>query len=1164
MATRIQNKRSSILGKRPADQYLEPGELALNTNSADPGLFFETNTGEVAKVGPTFIGPNPPPTQIGYGPGESWYDTGNGTYNVYIPAAKKWVAVQAPLFGSSTTTIFVGTEYPDASDDLSNDGIARPFATLNRAVIEVARRSILSGREDDAFNGRFVIMLLPGRNTVCNEPGVTLSDFEEKIVGFTEDQAIPQNLLRLFNSTQGGLLIPRGTSIIGLDLRKTIITPTYYPQWTRDLFETEPELIPARTSVLKWTGNSYLTSMTFNQKVGDVSVVNIAGDPGDPALLTSLRPHGFQTLVSSSASLEEIVQADSVKLTYPGGVSRLYNNLPTVSEDYFYAEPITPTTFHLRKVVSGALVTREELPQAPVPGSSPANYLTLTYTLTTHHRLSALSFATAVELNEMYAKVQRAFSLLTFAGTVNNAEVQAGETNIVALTPQPPTVEVNTISNASPYIFNCSLRTEYGMCGVEVDGAKVNGFRSALLCNFTSVALQNDPDVYEVYDDLTSTVTGNTVTPSNAWISLKAACAKYNNVNVSVITPREAMDFLTSGIVDVDDVRFFIRPAYDIEGEDGMSSGLISNLSDTRHYALKALNSAYAQTVASFAIGVAVNYWAMSGAQISVTNANSNFGGIALRAEGFAGIGTQGGAEQPDKGFIVKGVRRPAVITQQMVNDTSNIKRFFLNARVVSATDTSITFDQQVDPGVILPYTFRPSSYLWVEDTTTGAVYKAQLANTASGPLSPNGFTLSVVNSTNEIAVALNSSGVLISNLSLPFIRRFIDPRAVVDRQYGLWVGTTTSDEIKRAPEFGSLLRFGTGGDTLKPGVQLDPGSAGGWNHLFQVVDTRTKKEGNNPNGIEPLIVPTVSANDYYVILAQADGFGPWVTSGNNGFGAVVDINHPRGYYATYNQRLFYAQENDLAPAALKPLPTTSSVSPWTKAKNFEYCQPIAETWLHAEGYDSADDPLEASYPAGATYSRGIQYDKGNLPFNNVIDLDDGTATLGLMSGGVVSPALYDPWWQPTKAAMTRLLALLGFSYSNIDTMLTPQLWTSRNLDVVQMPAVGTTGYAYQSGQWPVEFNRPSTVRCGNHTWEWCGYIDYSKGLPQYQKSQLSLRERFDFIGTDVWGGILYATGSNERGEFIVTNKTVAGGTGATLIQANSPYEVYAPQDILG
>jgi hypothetical protein len=1154
MATRVQHKRSSLLGKRPAEQYLEPGEIALNTNQDDPGLFFETNTGDIAKVGPTAIGTRPPQTQIGYGPGETWYDTGNGTLNIYVPALGKWVATQSPLFGANTTVIFVGSEFPEASDDLSNDGIARPFATLNRAVIEVARRSILSGREDEAFNGRFTILLLPGRNIAYNEPGVTLSDFEEQVTGFTEDQEITQSTLRLFNPVTGGLLVPRGTSIVGLDLRKTILAPTYYPFWSRKMFEEEPADIAPRTSVLKWTGNSYFTSMTFNQKVGVASIVEISGEADDPAVLTSLRPHGYRTLISSSASPEEIEAADVVRLTYPDGVSRLYNNLPTLPEDDYFVEPLTPTTFRLRKVISGELVTRKDLPQAPVPGSSPANYLTLTFILTTHHRLSALSFATAVELNEMYAKVQRAFSLLSFGGTVNNAEVAPGETTIVALTPQPPDVSVNTISNASPYIFNCSLRSEYGMSGVEVDGSKVEGFKSALLCNFTSVSLQNDSEVYEVYD-------GQGENPTNAWISLKQAYANYAEVEVQTVTDAQAMEFLTSGNVNVDDVRFFIRPANDIPGQDGKSSGLISELSDTRHYALEALNGAYAQTVASFAIGIAVNYWAKSGAQISVTNANSNFGGVALRAEGFAGIGTRGGAQPPDKGFIVKAVRRPALITPQMVEDSNNIKRFYLNARISSTTATTLTFDTEIDTSVILPYTLRPGTYLWVENISTGDVYGAQLAS--ADVLSSNKLTLSIQDGANGIQGAIDA-GVSISDLSLAFVRRFVDPRSAIDKQYSLWLNVTGSEH--RAPQVGSVLRYAaeSPNNFLRPGVQLDPGLNGGWNHVFQVVDTRTKKEGDNPNGAEPLIVPTISANDYYVTFSAVDSFHPWVTVGNNGFDSATDINYSRGNYSTYQQRIFYAQENDEGAASLKPLPTASQITPWTRAKSFEYCQPTAEAWLHASGFTSADDTLEAVYTPGSTYARGVQYNTGTTDFNNVVDIDDGTSTLGLLNGGVVQTDLYDPWWHPTKAAMTRFLSLLGFEYSDIDTMLTPQLWTSRNLLVGSMPEVGTTGYAYSTDEWPVEFNLASTIRCGNHTWEWCGYIDYSKGLSKYQKSQLSLRQRFDFISTETWGGIVYATGQNEKGEFILTNKTVAGGTGATVLEAGAGLVQYPPQNVLG
>jgi hypothetical protein len=257
MAQRIQFKRSSIAGRRPASQYLEPGEIALNTNQSDPGLFFETNTGGIAKAGPAYIGTQPPASDIGYGPGEQWLDAGNGTLNLWVPALNQWVAVQSPLFGGATTAIFVGSEFPEASDDLSNDGIARPFATLNRAMMEVARRSILSGRADDVYNARFSVVLLPGRNIVYNEPGVDMETFEGLVSGFAADQPLPQPLLRLFNPVTGGLLVPRGTSIFAFDLRKTEIRPTYYPIWTTALYAENPDLIEPRTSILKWTGNSY-------------------------------------------------------------------------------------------------------------------------------------------------------------------------------------------------------------------------------------------------------------------------------------------------------------------------------------------------------------------------------------------------------------------------------------------------------------------------------------------------------------------------------------------------------------------------------------------------------------------------------------------------------------------------------------------------------------------------------------------------------------------------------------------------------------------------------------------------------------------------------------------------------------------------------------------
>lgn len=1154
MATRIQLKRSSILGKRPSGQYLEPGELALSTNQADPGLFFETNSGDIAKVGPTHIGVKPPVSDVGYGPGETWLDEGNGTLNVWVPALKQWTPVQSPFFGGATTAVFVGSEFPEATDDLSNDGIARPFATLNRAMVEIARRSILSGRADDLYNGRFTVILLPGRNIVYNEPGVTLGEFEELVSGFVDDQVMTQALLRLFNGPNGGLLVPRGTSIVALDLRKTVLQPTFYPFWSRTLFEVDPSLIEARSAILRWTGNCYFTSFTFKDKVDEVSVTQIDGDAQDPAILRAIRPHGFRTLVTSSNSSDEIVAADRVTLSYPASVSQLYNGNPVAFAGEYYADPINTFEFRLRRVTDASILTRSELPELGSPGTNPPEFAIITYANTSHHRLTALEFATQLELNVFYSKVQRAFSLLTFAGTVNNAEVAKGETTIVANTPQVPDLEVDSVDNSSPYIFNCSLRSDWGMNAADIDGAKVSGFKSALFCNFTSVSLQNDSEVYEVYDSIT-----------NDWISLKQKYSNANGVPVDEVTNAAAIEYLISAAVKVEDVRYFYRPGFDIPGQNGKSSGLTDPSSDTRHYAVLCQNGAFSQIVSSFAIGIAINYWAQSGAQVSVTNANSNFGGIALRAEGFAGIGTAGGAEMADTGFVIEGIRRPSVITRQMVEDSTNVRRIFANARITGSSTTSLTLDTQLDPAVLLPFTLRPGTYIWVEDYATGTAYKAQLTLVGS-VLSNGGLTINITDGTNDIHTAL-SGGVSVDDLSLMYLRRFVDPRPAADRVYSLWISNTSS--AHRPPELGSILRFAEkppSGATnlLKIGAQLDPGLNGGWGHIFQVSDSRTKSEGDNPNGSEPLIVPAFSASNYYVTVLGVDQFRPWTAEGSNGFStSPVDMNYPQGFYATYSDRIFYGSNNDEAESSLKPLPT-SGLSVWTRAKNFEYGQPVDEAWQSIDTV-SIEDPFYDNYPGGSAYPRGVQYDRATPTFNLVIDEDDGTSTLGILNTtgntNLAKSDQYDPWWHPTKAAITRLLVLLGFTYGDIDDMLQPQFWTSRNLLVSVMPPVTTAGYAQATGQWPIEFNRPSTIRSGNHTWEWSGYVNYAKGLQRYQDSQLSLRERFDAMLTEVWGGVVYSTGTDERGEFSISGKAVAASTGITLLRTDqSDKEAFSSQ----
>ena len=105
MAVKLIFKRSSVLGKRPSSSVIEPGELALNTNSNEPGIFFEVTDGNVIKVGPTSVLPTYPTSTPELG--EMWYNTIKGTLNTGTVenAQKAWAAIAAPYLGGSGYTV---------------------------------------------------------------------------------------------------------------------------------------------------------------------------------------------------------------------------------------------------------------------------------------------------------------------------------------------------------------------------------------------------------------------------------------------------------------------------------------------------------------------------------------------------------------------------------------------------------------------------------------------------------------------------------------------------------------------------------------------------------------------------------------------------------------------------------------------------------------------------------------------------------------------------------------------------------------------------------------------------------------------------------------------------------------------------------------------------
>ena len=165
--------------------------------------------------------------------------------------------------------LYVNPNDLDATDGIENQGnsLTKPFKTLQRALIESARFSYLKGNDND-ITEKTTILLFPGEHLVDNRPGFGIKDVNGTATaispGSTEsgaqntltltlnsnfDLTQEDNILYKFNSTEGGVIVPRGTSIVGLDLRKTKIRPKYVPNPTDD--NAKP------TAIFRVTGACY-------------------------------------------------------------------------------------------------------------------------------------------------------------------------------------------------------------------------------------------------------------------------------------------------------------------------------------------------------------------------------------------------------------------------------------------------------------------------------------------------------------------------------------------------------------------------------------------------------------------------------------------------------------------------------------------------------------------------------------------------------------------------------------------------------------------------------------------------------------------------------------------------------------------------------------------
>ena len=538
--------------------------------------------------------------------------------------------------------LYVNPNDLDSTDAITNQGnsLTQPFKTIQRALLESARFSYLRGSDNDIVE-KTTILVYPGEHVIDNRPGFAIKADGNTAVSVSPagaetpaqttlsltltsnfDLTQENNILYKFNSIWGGVVVPRGTSIVGLDLRKTKIRPLYVPN------PTDPDA--SETSIFKITGSCYFWqfSMFDGKENGlvytdrnDFSASNKSKPTFSHHKLTCFEyadgvsiPAGYQITdldmyYSKLSNAFNLASGRDIDQKYPLdslGFSKQRSEWEIVGA--FASDPIS-----LTNVQSGDGVT---------PGS------VITVTTGTPHKLNT---GTPIKIDNV------AVLDYNISTTVQNVLSDTQFTYLLPYVrdnlPAAPgtsaatvTIETDTVAGASPYIFNCSMRSVWGMNGMKADGSKASGFRSMVVAQFTGVSLQKDDRAFVKYNKSSRLYEGIAI-PITTGAALSANSASLNKSTV-----------------------------YHLDSDAVYRSGW-----ETSH--IKITRDAILQIVSVFAIGCNKHFDIQSGADASITNSNSNFGQISLSSEGF-----KRAAFLKDNNAFVTHVLTPKSITSKDAN----------------------------------------------------------------------------------------------------------------------------------------------------------------------------------------------------------------------------------------------------------------------------------------------------------------------------------------------------------------------------------------------------------------------------------------------------------------------------------------------------------------
>jgi len=1041
--------------------------------------------------------------------------------------------------------IYVNPDDFDASDAIDNRGNSalRPFKTIQRAFLEVARFSYRVGLSNDEFDA-FSIMLYPAEYVIDNRPGDVLYTNVAPIDENSNlDITSPNNVLYKYNSIEGGVIVPRGCSLVGTDLRRTKIIPKYvpYPTTLASKGINTEDQVPPRTAIFKVTGGTYFWQFSFF----DGAEEGVYFKPDSVETLAPKYSHhrltcfefadglnSLSTLITGGtvpnadySAVPNILERTDLEIYYQK-ISKAFATIPDTSgdpatdqiqarvEENRIVGPISDEYRILQVTRNGQTATAVTVDEFDNPREHG-------FSVGVNINISGVTGSTGPQSEVDAGLYNGSFTVTSASGNVFTYQMQGEPTGNAVGSNITVKTEIDTVDSASPYAFNLSLRSVWGMNGMHADGSKATGFKSMVVAQFTGLSLQKD---------------------DRAFVRYNASTGSY--------------DVATAG--------------------DGAHlDGFAEYRRGWAHEHIKCSNDAFIQAVSVFAVGYGTHFTAESGGDMSITNSNSNFGNTALRSAGFkaksfskdkageithiippkslnvistTATGTSGTATitLANDGSI-NGVIQGMTVTGTNIGSGATVGSFNTNTRVVTLT---VNNSGTVNGNVIFG---EETSVNWVNiDIQRTKVVNAALAGQGGTPgtrLYLYGYTTEASPPTTRVqgyTVGARQDGTGVN--------------AVADKINCLLVANGATEATIQSA---SISPYGPSVSGLNAGVAGSPiqydsntytisgvaGQVGGWylnvsstnNQIYTTLSTNTQYNTVNftPTTFLKRIPDSRDLADRtyrvrYVI--DKDKTNPLPRDPISGY-VLQPLNSDTTSYKL--NKTFYIYDIETVQEFERGIKDgiyyltllCASIAPSTSNfNNRKFSQNVNEVYPTFDRDNPIADP-DASISVADNETIGLVY-----------STDGATPTPNA-----------DPQRSITKEATQFLLSDTGWTqpgttpnYDSVNGRLSTVELTARSGDEEVRKINIRENNDGTVAPIPVELRRHSILRSGNHTFEYLGFGpgNYSTAFPQTQVETLSADQIKFSQSIKEEAGVAFYSGLNSNGDLFIGNQVINPVTG--------------------